>query len=155
RGLKLFLKDLAKARCGATEQPRLQRETAPGSRHIPATVKRAVWLRDRGRCAFVAKSGRRCAERRFLEYHHVIAYAMGGEATIENIQIRCAVHNRYEAELEFGTRESVVREEPAPYFRSRTRSGPSPDRERRRAAVTAASVCGSPAAPPPCCSSRS
>ena len=131
RGLKLFLEDLAKTRCAATEQPRPSRETAPGSRHIPAAVKRTVWLRDRGRCAFVAKSGRRCAERRFLEYHHLIPYAMGGEATVENIQVRCKMHNQYESELEFGPRTPVVREEPAPYLRLRrdiataTRSGPS------------------------------
>jgi len=33
---------------------------------VPASVKRAVWLRDGGRCAFVANNGRRCAARGFL-----------------------------------------------------------------------------------------
>jgi hypothetical protein len=32
-----------------------------------------------------------------------IPYAIGGEATAENISLRCAAHNAYEAELIFGT----------------------------------------------------
>src|SRR5437867_1234517 len=78
---------------------------APGSRHIPAEVKRAVWIRDGGRCAFVSAGGRRCGERGFLEYHHVEPYAAGGEATVENISLRCKSHNGHEAELYFGPRD--------------------------------------------------
>jgi len=33
------------------------------SRHVPAVVKRAVWLRDLGRCAFVGAGGQRCSLR--------------------------------------------------------------------------------------------
>jgi hypothetical protein len=62
-------------------------------------VKRAVWRRDQGRCAFVATSGRRCAERGRLELHHVQPYAAGGEATVANIQLRCRAHNAYESLL--------------------------------------------------------
>jgi hypothetical protein len=71
------------------------------SRHIPARVKRAVWIRDGGRCAFVAAQGRRCTERVFLEFHHREPYALGGEATVTNISLRCRAHNVYEAELAF------------------------------------------------------
>jgi hypothetical protein len=53
------------------------------SRHIPAEVKRKVWARDGGQCAFVSPSGRRCAERGFLEFHHVVPYAKGGETAVE------------------------------------------------------------------------
>ena len=49
---------------------------------IPAHVKRAVWLRDGGRCGFVTAHGRRCTERAFLEFHHRQPYAMGGETTV-------------------------------------------------------------------------
>ena len=35
--------------------------------------------------------------------HHVVPYAVGGEATIANIQLRCRAHNGYEADLFFAT----------------------------------------------------
>jgi len=37
------------------------------SRHVPADVKRAVWRRDAGQCAFVSPTGRRCDEHTFLD----------------------------------------------------------------------------------------
>jgi hypothetical protein len=51
----------------------------------------------------VAKTGRECRERAFLEFHHVRPYAVGGEATVENIALRCRAHNKYEADLFYGT----------------------------------------------------
>jgi hypothetical protein len=77
----------------------------PPSRHIPNAVKRAVWRRDGGQCAFVSDGGRRCAERNFLELHHIQPYALDGPATIGNISLRCRRHNAYEAELVFGPRD--------------------------------------------------
>ena len=65
-------------------------------------MTRAVWLRDGGQCAFVARNGRRCEERVFLEFHHKEPYAIGGEPTIANISLRCRPHNVYESELVFG-----------------------------------------------------
>ena len=73
------------------------------SRHIPAEVKREVWLRDEGRCAFVAADGRRCAERAFLEFQHGEPYGIGGEPSVGKISLRCRAHNVYEAELVFGS----------------------------------------------------
>src|SRR6185436_16861463 len=67
--------------------------------HIAAAVKREVWVRDRGCCTFVGASGRRCSARGALEFHHRHPYAAGGEATVENIALRCAAHNRYEADV--------------------------------------------------------
>ena len=83
------------------------RGRAPGSRHIPAGVKREVWRRDEGRCAFVGARGR-CAERGFLEFHHVVPFAAGGAADATNIELRCRAHNVYEADLFFGA--EVARE---------------------------------------------
>jgi hypothetical protein len=74
------------------------------SRHTPKAVKRAVWYRDRGQCAFVSVSGRRCAEQEFLELHHIRPYALKGPATAANIALRCRRHNVYEAEVVFGAR---------------------------------------------------
>jgi len=73
------------------------------SRHLPAEVKRRVWARDGGRCSFVGESERRCRELGFLEFHHVAPFARGGEATVENIELRCRAHNQHEADLCFGT----------------------------------------------------
>jgi 5-methylcytosine-specific restriction endonuclease McrA len=119
RALTALLDDLARKKTAATEHPRdpVRRKREAGrSRHIPAAVKRAAWLRDGGRCAFVSRKGHRCTERAFVEYHHVDPYAAGGQATVENIELRCRSHNGYEAELFFGS--EVVQ-------RARTRSGTS------------------------------
>lgn len=101
RALTALLTDLARKKFAATDRPRASRGTKPGSRDVPADVRRVVWIRDLGRCAFVGTSGHRCTERGFLEFHHVKPYEVGGEATIENIQLRCGRHNRYEATLYF------------------------------------------------------
>lgn len=69
---------------------------------FPVPSKRAVWKRDGGRCALVSKSGKRCEARCYVTYHHVEPYALGGLPTVENIELRCSAHNRYEAELVFG-----------------------------------------------------
>jgi len=84
---------------------------ALGSRHVPAEVKRAVWQRDAGQCAFVSSTGQRCTEHTFLELHHVQPYATQGPATVANISLRCWRHNQYEAEMIFGPHgASTVRE---------------------------------------------
>ena len=121
RGMKLLLEDLARKKFAATDRPRPGRGTRPDSRYIRAEVRRAVWVRDLGRCAFVSRDGRRCTEKKFIEFHHLDPYALGGEATVENISLRCGRHNRYEGEIVFGRRDSktggasVVKEAPAPY----------------------------------------
>lgn len=70
-------------------------------------VRREVWRRDQGQCAFVGVRGR-CAERGFLEFHHVEPCAEGGAADAGNIELRCRAHNQYEADLFFGA--DVVKE---------------------------------------------
>jgi hypothetical protein len=74
------------------------------SRYIATAVKRAVWWRDAGQCAFVSDAGHRCTERSFLELHHIQPYAMDGPATVSNISLRCRRHNQYEGEVVFGPR---------------------------------------------------
>ena len=101
RALGALLEDLLKQKLAATKRPRGESNPNPHSRHIPAEVKRAVWARDGGRCAFVSRRGRRCTEEGFLEFHHVEPFAAGGEATVENIELRCRAHNGYDAERVF------------------------------------------------------
>lgn len=100
RALGTLVSALARRKFGATGQPHASAPPADGSRHVPSEVKRAVFVRDLGRCAFVAPSGRRCDTRAFLEFHHVRPFAEGGEATARNIQLRCRRHNGYETRVQ-------------------------------------------------------
>lgn len=123
RALTLLLNEIERTKLAATVHPRASAPSKEGSRHVPAAVKRDVWERAGGQCAYVGTSGR-CTERGFLEYHHVVPFAAGGPATTENIQLRCRSHNGYEAELFFGP--LVAREEAAAFGPpTRSRSGPS------------------------------
>ena len=110
RALTLLLEHLEKAKLAKTPRARNQsRATRAGSRHVPSAVKREVWTRDGGRCAFVGTAGR-CRETGLLEYHHVVPFAEGGEAVATNIELRCRAHNAYEAEEWFGPLAAVTRQ---------------------------------------------
>ncbi len=123
RALTLLVEHLERTRCAATKR-RGEREARTGSaprrppgpteawasvdaagrsRHVPAAVKRAVWERDGGQCAFVGTAGR-CSERGFLEFHHREPFASGGETTVTNVALLCRQHNQWEAEQFFGAR---------------------------------------------------
>src|SRR5712691_9254830 len=52
RALSALLVDLARTKFADTPNPRRPRARKPGTREVPAAVKRAVWVRDLGRCAF-------------------------------------------------------------------------------------------------------
>jgi hypothetical protein len=101
RALTMLIAELERAKSAGTHRPRPDRASDCNTRHIPAHVKRAVWRRDAGRCAFVGTMGR-CSETSFLEYHHVVPFAAGGKATTSNISLRCRAHNAYEAQVYFG-----------------------------------------------------
>jgi len=75
--------------------------SARRSRYISAAVKRAVWKRDAGQCAFVGRGGR-CSETGFLEFHHRVPYGEGGQPTVGNLMLACRTHNRHEASRWFG-----------------------------------------------------
>jgi 5-methylcytosine-specific restriction endonuclease McrA len=139
KALTMLLAHLQRTKIAAAERPRAQAPPSK-SRHIPATVKRKVWSRDGGRCAFVGAHGR-CTETGFLEFHHVEPYAEGGTAAAQNIQLRCRAHNLYEADLFFGTAEpEMVRERRAAYLPYATRSGPSCPSACRQSEVTRAAT---------------
>ena len=102
RALDVLVEELVRQKYAVTGNPGPRRGQADDSRNIPADVKRAVFIRDRGRCAFVGSHGRPCGERAFVEFHHVVPYAAGGRPTAANIQLRCRAHNGYEAAVFFG-----------------------------------------------------
>ncbi|MBI4061040.1 MAG: HNH endonuclease [Elusimicrobia bacterium] len=66
---------------------------AKGGSVIPADVRRAVWARDGGRCAYVGTTGVRCLSRRFLEMDHVRPRAHGGGNSAGNLRLLCRAHN--------------------------------------------------------------
>jgi hypothetical protein len=143
RALTALLHEVARTKFADTRKPRPGRGTLKRSRYIPAKVKRQVWVRDLGRCAFVAADSRRCGERAFVEFHHHDEpYGVGGPPTMKNIQLRCRAHNRYEADVYYAGKPNVtvVKEASASYGPAATGttvSGPS--------CVVNTQVCRSPA----------
>jgi 5-methylcytosine-specific restriction endonuclease McrA len=101
RALTVLLQDLERRKLAQVRRPRQSIPSVVRTRHVPAAVRRTVWERDDGRCAFIGTDGR-CSERGFLEFHHVVPFALGGPTTAANVQLRCAAHNAYEAAIDFG-----------------------------------------------------
>ncbi|MEI8346708.1 MAG: hypothetical protein WCG27_04525 [Pseudomonadota bacterium] len=72
------------------------------SRHIPQKTKDHIWARAQGQCEFKSADGRRCSEKRGLEYHHCEPYAWGAPPEIDNISLYCKCHNQFAAIKDFG-----------------------------------------------------
>jgi hypothetical protein len=124
RAFDALLEKLAKQKFAATEKPRVSRRTKSGTQEPRAAVKRAVWLRDLGRCRYIGPNGHRCDERRFMEFHHTDPRALGGEASMDLIELRCRRHNDYEGRLYFGSRRRTRELVPERVDLSVTRSTP-------------------------------
>jgi len=85
------------------------RLSARTGRRVTAAVKAEVWARDEARCAYAAPNGRRCNSRDFLEYDHVVPWALGGLSVPNNIRLLCRAHNQRLAKRRFGPRRVHVR----------------------------------------------
>ena len=79
------------ARNNSPRKTLAQSETSPGTRQIPAAVKRAVYERDGGRCRYEDEQGRRCTARQGLEFHHRHPFGRGGDHSVDNISLACRV----------------------------------------------------------------
>jgi hypothetical protein len=101
-GLDLLLAQARKRR-GLVEKPR-KSHAPPKDDRIPAEVKRAVWIRDGGRCQWPIESGGVCGCTRQIEYDHMQPIALGGMSTIENVRLLCRSHNLLAARLALGDR---------------------------------------------------
>ena len=88
RALGLLLVELERQTFATASRPRPSSGADGVSRHIPASVKRTVWQRDGGRCGFEGSRGR-CTETGFLEYHHLVPFAEGGETSAPNSRSGC------------------------------------------------------------------
>jgi len=71
---------------------------------VPAEVRRQVWRRDEGRCAWIGPDGRRCGSKWRLELDHVHPAALGGPSTVDNLRVLCGAHNSLHAEQTVRTR---------------------------------------------------
>jgi hypothetical protein len=99
------LERLEARKFGRTKAPRktlAEADTSGGPRSIPAPVRRTVYERAGGRCAFVDNRGRRCEARSRLEFHHRHPHGQGGDRTPDNISLLCRSHNLYLAGIDYG-----------------------------------------------------
>ncbi|HEX2672307.1 MAG TPA: HNH endonuclease signature motif containing protein [Polyangiaceae bacterium] len=94
--------EFAKATPLNSAAPVAPRPRSSWKRRCTAEVARAVFLRDGKQCTYVSPDGRRCGARRCLELDHIEPVAAGGEATIENLRLRCRAHNQWYARQYFG-----------------------------------------------------
>jgi len=124
RAFDALLEKLAKQKFAATDKPRVARGTRSGGHDVTAAIQRSVWVRDLGRCRYIGPNGHRCNERRFVEFHHVDPRALGGEASVDLIELRCRRHNDYEGRLYFGARRRTRELVPERVDLSVTRSTP-------------------------------
>ncbi len=99
-GLDLLLERHAKRR-GLVEKPRKTPPPAKGD-CIPAHVKRAVWLRDGGRCQWKLDSGGICGSTHKVQLDHLVPRARGGPPTVANLRCLCRVHNDLAARQVYG-----------------------------------------------------
>ena len=66
------------------------------SRYIPSHLKKYIWERDQGQCAYVHhETKRRCTSRHLLQIDHIQPFALGGRTEKENLRLLCAGHNQY------------------------------------------------------------
>ena len=106
------------ARKGPPETEETQICLSPSSRHIPSAIQRAVRSRDGDRCRFVDDQGRRCKERKRVQFRHRHPFGLGGDHSVGNIRLMCPAHNAYLAECDYG-REAIAR-----HRRPRSRASP-------------------------------
>lgn len=82
----------------------------PATRVIPRAIRDAVWTRDGGRCTFVGPDGLRCPATAWIEFDHVVPYALGGRGDDPaNLRLCCRAHNQLLARRVFGDYSSRAR----------------------------------------------
>jgi len=69
-------------------------------RYITARTRTKVFIRDQFMCRFIGEDGHMCGSKMWLQPHHIIPFAKGGENSLENLSLRCRTHNLFEAERE-------------------------------------------------------
>ena len=93
---------ISKRSFGRSLSPRKRGSLRMTTRYIPQEIRRIVWKRDNGQCAYQSLDGRKCGGKAFLELDHSHPFALGGKSTAENMQLLCRAHNQYRARQTFG-----------------------------------------------------
>ena len=106
--LRAQRKTLERRRYGSPK-PSRKSSTAKAD-YIPAAVRRQVYDREGGTCAYVGEEDRRCGSTLRLEYQHILPLARGGPSTSENVTLFCRAHNLLQAEKDFG-RDHIKRKQ--------------------------------------------
>ena len=105
RAVEVLIEAVQKERFATGRKPRngsRRGAGGPPSRHIPASIKRAVFERDGGRCTFRDERGRRCAETGALEFDHRNGFARTHLHDVDGIRLLCRPHNQHVAEQLYG-----------------------------------------------------
>ena len=105
-GLDLLIERAAK-RKGMCSRPKTVKPPAsaagtPDTAHIPAAVRREVWLRDGGCCQWPLDGGGFCGSTHRLQFDHIVPRARGGESTVAGVRVLCQLHNLLAARRQFG-----------------------------------------------------
>ena len=67
------------------------------TRVVPPAIRRALHVRDEGRCQFPG-----CENHRWVDAHHIVHWARGGETKLDNLVLLCGHHHRLVHEGGFG-----------------------------------------------------
>jgi len=63
---------------------------------IPSSIKHLVQLRDKGQCVFIhPHTKERCANRRWIDLHHIVPISKGGSNKVSNLMILCKAHHQW------------------------------------------------------------
>jgi len=130
KALDLLIAKVLKERFAVGRKPRQptpQGQVGSSSREAPDAMKREVYERDEGRCAFVAEDGTRCPATGFLEFDHVEGYAQTQVHDVNTSRLLCRTHNQLSAEQLYGRAflERLRRERKEPKAARVTRLGTS------------------------------
>jgi 5-methylcytosine-specific restriction endonuclease McrA len=79
------------------KKPQKAPRPAKNPGHATASVKRAVWSRDEGKCTWPLDSGGICGSTLRLEVDHVVPRGRDGPSTIDNCRLACKFHNQLAA----------------------------------------------------------
>jgi len=153
RAMQHYLVHLEKQRFGAQSGVRKPETAVPQAKHvgtssaspapgqvnglrgrsIPKAMRRQVWERDSGRCAFVSKDGHRCGSTTRVEIDHITPIAMGGTTTPDNLRLLCRAHNQFEAERLLGKDHVQLKRDIAQFERAKTKAAARASKARKQA----------------------
>jgi hypothetical protein len=106
-GLDLLLERAAK-RKGLVKRPRPAAVPAAAAvesanpRHVPAAVRREVFLRDEAKCQWPLADGGICGSTHQVELDHILPVGRGGRSTASQMRTLCRFHNDLAAREVYG-----------------------------------------------------